>query len=104
MSKAITCVCFEEIEKEEYVIEHGIYNGFGKILDLPSTKEIKSIKNNFNPIELGDIFINIGNTLKQEQYNITNISLKSILEENHANIGKMLNIVLTYDTKEKENE
>ena len=100
MRKVIKFGCDEKIEKERIIVEHGIYNGFGKMIDLPSTTDIKFLKEHFDTKELGDLFIEMGNELKKETSNITDISINYSFEENPISMGKRFMVALYYETVE----
>ena len=101
MIKAIGFSCAEEIKKETVVIEHGIYNGFGKMIDLPSTCEMKFSTINFEPRKLGKLFIDMGVRISGESSNIKIIELKSELSPRVNDIGTEFIITLFYETTEK---
>ena len=48
------------------MVENGIYNGFGKMIDLPPIPDNELLKQNFDTKELGDLFIDMGNELKKK--------------------------------------
>jgi hypothetical protein len=102
MRKAIKFSCDEKIEKKRIMVENGIYNGFGKMIDLPPTTDIELLKQNFDTKELGDLFIDLGNELKKEELNITDISIDYSFEENPVSMGKRFMVALYYDTVDVE--
>lgn len=102
MRKVIKFSCDEKIEKKRILVENGIYNGFGKMIDLPPTTDIEFLKQNFDTKEVGDLFIDIGNELKKEALNITNISIDYSFEENPVSMGKRFMVALYYETVDVE--
>ena len=101
MRKAIRFTAHEKIEKSKVVVEQGIYNGFGRMYELPSKIEIKSSTENFDAFELGGMFIQLGETLKAESFKITNLNIKSWFEESNIQMGKRFMVELSYDTVEE---
>lgn len=84
------------------MVENGIYNGFGKMIDLPPIPDTEFLKQNFDTKELGDLFIDLGNELKKEVLNITDISIDYSFEENPVSMGKRFVVALYYDTVDVE--
>ena len=102
MRKVIKFKCDEKIEKKRIMVENGIYNGFGKMIDLPPIPDIELLKQNFDTKELGDLFIDLGNELKKEVLNITDISIDYSFEENPVSMGKRFVVALYYETVDVE--
>jgi len=105
MKKLMGFDCEEKIEKETLTVEQGIYNGFGnRLIPLPSTQETKLNAIGFDTKEIGDMFIEMGNLIKKEQGNITNISLFCDIRENTRKKGKVFCGTFAYETQEKNKE
>jgi hypothetical protein len=95
----------EVIKKNEQTIENGIFNGFGNILfKLPSTQEIKLDPKSFNPVELGQLFIEFGQSLQKETHNIENLELTSRLQPRQDYLGYKFTVQFVYDTCKELNK
>ena len=102
MRKAIGFRLNEQRKLKEVVIEKGVYNGFGKMISLPSKIEKHVFSDNFNSNELGNAFIEMGYMLKRLGKDITNIELKSKFVDNLEDIGKTFMVELLYDEVERK--
>ena len=104
MTKRITFTCDEKIEKELITVKQGIYNGFGKMVNLPPRQEYRFHEHNFDTKELGDSFIKMGELLKQETSEIKNMTLNYALINNPANMGKQFMVMLSYEIVGVQND
>ena len=98
MKKLITLRCEEKTEIKYVEVKQGIYNGFGEMFHLPLTYEIETELIGFDTKELGNMFIEMGNMIKKETSNITDITLLSNFYDNPAKQGKMFSVVFSYET------
>ena len=101
MRKAIGFRINEQKKIKDAVIEHGIYNGFGKMVSLPPTITKQIFADNFNSNELGDLFVEMGYMLKRLGKDITNIELKSKFSDSISDVGKVFIVELQYDEVER---
>lgn len=92
----------KKIRAEHIIVECGIYNGFGKIASLPPQVDVKFVNEHFNPIEIGELLIDIGGKIAQEKSNITDIVIEFLPKENPIKNGKKLAMIITYETSEEE--
>ena len=90
----------EQTVKEEYLMKQGVYNGFGKIRDLPSIKYQNRKTVGFSSKELGELFVEIGTKLQSVNDDINIIRIETILIENQKDMGKQLIFEMIY----KENK
>lgn len=97
MKKGIGFQLNEKTYITDVVVEKGIYNGFGKMVSLPSKIEKQRVLDNFSPVELGDLFIEMGLKLKRLNKDITNLELNSRFIENPYTMGRKFNVELLYD-------
>lgn len=101
MRKAIGFRLNEQKKIKEVVIENGVYNGFGKMVSLPSKIEKHIFSDNFNSNELGNLFAEMGYKLNRLGKDITNIELKSKFVDNLEDVGKVFMVELQYDEVER---
>lgn len=90
----------EEVSKDYKIVEHGIYNGFGKMIDLPSTKELVLKEVGFNVEELGKSFIQIGEKIREERANIKTLTLNAFERPRVDNRGREFVFDLFYEVEE----
>ena len=90
----------EEVSKDYKIVKHGIYNGFGKMIDLPSTKEIVLKEVGFNVEELGKSFIQIGEKIREERTNIKTLTLNAFERPRVDNRGREFVFDLFYEVEE----
>lgn len=101
MRKSIAFILDEERYTDTIAVAQYVSNGFGKMLPLPPKIENRRFADNFNTKDLGDLFISLGNKLKEEKCNITNLELISSFRENALDMGKIFKVELQYDIVEK---
>ena len=101
MRKTIGFRLDEEKFTDMVAVEQFVSNGFGKKISLPPRMENRRFTDNFNTKDLGDLFISLGNKLKEEKCNITNLELISSFRENALDMGKIFKVELQYDIVEK---
>lgn len=97
MKKAIGFQLNEKTYIIDVVVEKGIYNGFGKIAFFRPKIGKQRKLDNFSPVELGDLFIEMGLKLKRLNKDITNLELNSRFIENPYTMGRKFNVELLYD-------
>lgn len=95
-SKIIGFTLNEQTDVKEAIMKQGLYNGFGKIYDLPSIKYVMETKIGFSPKELGELFIEMGTKLKTISCNITDIKTAFVLRESEYDMGQELVLEMTY--------
>lgn len=100
-SKVIGFTLNEQKDVKEAIMNQGIYNGFGKILDLPSIRYVMETTTGFDPKELGDLFIEMGTKLKTIRCNITDIETVFVLKESEYDMGQELVLEMAYKEIEK---
>lgn len=100
--KGITFRLEEEIERVNESVEQGIYNGFGKMVNLPPKINIKLVNHGFNVKELANCFIELGEMLLQENGYIENIQLTGEVRPSARDILKEFQVKFVYDIKELE--
>lgn len=91
----------EQTVVEEVFIEQGVYNGFGKIRDLPSIRELRRKPIGFSSKDLGKLFVEIGTKLQSMNDDIKIIRIETSLRENPIDMGKHLLFEMTYREIEK---
>lgn len=95
----------EVVDRKKVLIPHAIKNGFGHVFQqLPPTIETDFIEKDFNPKELGDSLVEMGEMLRQQSYYIKDIELKSEVREQMDDIGKELLVTIIYELTDKEIE
>lgn len=102
MRKTIAFRIEEEKNTDTVAFEQFVSNGFGKMFSLPPKTENIRFTDNFNAKDLGDLFISLGNKLKEEKHKITNLKLISMFRENLSDMGKTFEVELQYDIVERE--
>lgn len=101
MRKAIGFRLDEEKYTDKVAVEQYVSNGFGKMVFMPPKIETRRFTDNFSPKELGELFISLGNKLKEEKRNITNLELISMFRDNVLDMGKTFEVELQYDIAER---
>jgi len=96
MSKFIGFTLNEQTYVDDDFVEQGVYNGFGKIIDLGTIRCIRRKPIGFSAKELGDLFIEMGTKLKNINCSITDIKTAFILRESEYDIRKQLVLEITY--------
>lgn len=91
----------EQKDVKEAVMKQGLYNGFGKIYDLPSIRYVMETTAGFDPKELGDLFIEMGTKLKTISCNITDIETTFVLRESEYDMGQELVLEMAYKELDK---
>src|SRR5690554_1301836 len=91
----------EQKDVKEAVMNQGVYNGFGKILDLPSIRYVMETTTGFDPKELGDLFTEMGTKLKTISCNITDIETTFVLRESEYDMGQELVLEMAYKELDK---
>lgn len=89
----------EKIEKtvviESYTIKH---SGFHIV--EPRRVFEKKFPDDFRSKDLGDLFIQLGNKLKEEKLDITNLEIISRFHNNINDVGRTFEVELQYDVVE----
>lgn len=101
MRKAIGFRLDEEKYTDMVAVEQFVFNGFGKMFSQPPKIENRRFNDNFSTNKLGDLFIELGNKLKRENRDITNLELISRFQENFLDMGKTFEVELQYDIVDK---
>ena len=102
MKKVIDFRIAEVIDKKKVLVSNDITNSFGSVFQhLTPTISTEFLKREFDPNELGDCFIQVGEALKKERYYIKDIELKSEIRERIDAYGKEFILALVYELTDK---
>lgn len=99
-SRIVTFKLNEKTVVEDYLVKQGIYNGFGKILDLPPIRYVRKKPIGFSPKELGELLIQMGNELKTVRHNITDVKITSGLTDSVFDNRQQLVLEISYEETE----
>ena len=97
MKKVIGFRLDEKKSIETVMFQPIISNSFTRMYSLPPRMVDRRFTDNFSTKELGDLFIELGNKLKEEKLDITNLELISKFYESIYDMGKTFEVELQYD-------
>ena len=91
----------EKIDMDLITKENGIYNGFGRIVALPPTLDVKYTYKKFDSVEIGKAFISLGQMLIEKHTNIIDIRIETRQKETPDDMGKVLDVLFEYEVEPK---
>jgi hypothetical protein len=102
MKKGLWFILDERKETKITTVRKNVYNGFGRIMDVPVRIEQDSFCSDFKSSDLGDLFISMGEALKHENKYIKNLELESRLGHTPCGKGMQFFVKLQFDEVEEE--